>query len=244
MGRNLKRNRGQFVVIAALLMAIMIVSTGTLMYRAATFYRHEPWEEYLTLVGDVELNSRHLIELSLANYTQDQTNEAILNDNLWAWRRDLVNIYPSEELSLEFALPDGLQTFYGLTPNPNFRLGLNLTWNQTISYSAAQANFTLSIKSVGLAGYRFSIAAVLKLRILNYTGKDVYVTVTAEDNMPVIELKKEDFQIKDATLVSVDQYYDATHTLVYLLNSSQPLPSPLYVTVQDHRGIMVTAKYS
>jgi hypothetical protein len=65
----MRERRGQFVIIAVLMIAIMIMSISALMHRAVTYYRHEPWEEYLALIGNIELNSHRLVELSLANYT-------------------------------------------------------------------------------------------------------------------------------------------------------------------------------
>ncbi len=57
------------MIIAVLFIAMMIISIGVLMHRAGTYYKHEPWEEYLMLIGNIELNCRRLVELSLANYT-------------------------------------------------------------------------------------------------------------------------------------------------------------------------------
>ena len=60
------------------MVAIMIITIGTLIHRATTYYKHEPWEEYLTLIGNIEVNSHRLVELSLTNYTQPlfETTEA------------------------------------------------------------------------------------------------------------------------------------------------------------------------
>ncbi len=211
---------------------MLIISTGTLMYRATTFFRHEPWEEYMTLVGDIELNSRHLTELSLADYTQKPANSSILSDNLYAWQRNLRVMYPSKALSLNFNLPDGL--------------GLSSVWNQSTSYSAARAHFTLEISSVGLSGYQFSTAALLKLTIIGSTANDIDVSVTAENGALITNLRKSNFQLQNASLDSVSRFIDAsssTNNVVYQLHSNQTLPSPVYVTVQDLRGIIVTARY-
>ncbi len=244
MRRPLRRNRGQFVIIAALIMAILIISTGTLMYRATTFFRLEPWKEYTTLIGDVELNSHRLAELSLADYTQNQANPSIFSDNLLAWQKDLRTMYPSKELSLSADPAEGPQNLFGL--NPVFHLGLCMSWNQSTSYSAAQAHFTLGINSVGLDGYQFSTAALLKLTIIRLTENDVNVTVIRENNELVTDLKMTNFKILNTTLNAVSKFTDArttTNNVVYQLHSNQTLPSPLYVSVQDSRGIMVTAKY-
>jgi len=61
MRKLIKNKKGQFIIIAFLMIAMMIISIGALMHRAVTYYKHEPWQEYLTLIGSIELNSRRLV---------------------------------------------------------------------------------------------------------------------------------------------------------------------------------------
>ena len=88
-----REKKGQFVIIAVMFTAIMIVSIGALMHSAITYYKHEPWEEYSALIGDVEINSRRVVELCLANYTNSIQDESILNVTLHKWEKDLTEIY-------------------------------------------------------------------------------------------------------------------------------------------------------
>ena len=83
-----KTKRGQFVIIAVMLVAIMIVSIGAVMHNAATYYKNEPWEEYATLVSNIELNSQRLLKLSL--------NEGNFSRNFKEWQSDLVVLYPGQ----------------------------------------------------------------------------------------------------------------------------------------------------
>jgi hypothetical protein len=130
-----RTNRGQFVIIAVLMAAIMIVSIGAVMHNAATYYKTEPWEEYTTLISNIELNSQRLLELSFADYVQNG-NEEIFKINFDKWQSDLLSLYPGA--------------------------GINLSYHRDSLYStSAQYTFTLDITSIGLKGYEFTARATL-----------------------------------------------------------------------------------
>src|SRR5512139_3795263 len=100
--KSSRGKKGQFIIIAVMLSAIMMVSIGALMHGAITYYKHEPWEEYSTLIGDIELNTRRDVELSLSDYsTSSVEDDSILGVNLETWQKDLKNIYPSSGIVLE-----------------------------------------------------------------------------------------------------------------------------------------------
>jgi hypothetical protein len=114
-----KTNRGQFIIIAVLMAAIMIVSIGAIMHNAVTYYRSEPWEEYTTLVGNIELNSQHLVELS-----NDQ-NE--FEDNFDGWQSDLTRLYPGAGIKLSYT---------GIYPYVTFTLNITSIGLEGYKFSA------------------------------------------------------------------------------------------------------------
>lgn len=226
---------GQFIIIAMLMIAIMIISVGALMHKAVTYYKHEPWEEYLTLMGNIELGSRRLVELSLSNYTNSEDdNIYILGDNLRKWQNDLTKIYPGYGASLNYELGSG--TSY------NYTFGLGRSWNQPVSFSAVNVSLTLDVASIGLIGHKFQAASLLRLTILNTTGNEIYLTVRREDGVPITNLKEENFQVSNLTITSLTSNYDETEVLVYTIKCDGATTSAT-VKVWDERGVQVTAKY-
>ena len=93
----------------------------------------EPWEEYATLVGNIELNSQRLLELSLDDYVENG-NEYIFEENLDKWQSDLLSLYPGAGINLRYSV-------------------------QSLSMFYAKATFSLNITSIGLTGYKFSAEA-------------------------------------------------------------------------------------
>jgi len=236
--------RGQFVIIAVLMIAVMIISIGALMHRAVTYYRHEPWEEYLALIGNIELNSNRLVELSLANYSYT-LNQSILKINLEKWKANITNVYIGRGVTLNYKLANRSYNVDGTSVK--YLFGLNYSWFKPKSFTAANATFTLNITSIGLTGYKFTALAFLNLTILNVTGNNIAVTVKAEDKMPVAGLEKENFQVKLNTTViqikSVKSRYDSKEALIYIIECADVLSTPVMVEVSDLRGIKVVAQY-
>jgi hypothetical protein len=234
--RIVRNKKGQFIVIAVMMIALMIVSIGAIMYSAGTYYRQEQWEEYITLVEHVRLGTIRLAEISLANYTASGNNST-LKDNLDQWQNDLRKAYPGYGVILTYNLTDGT--------NINYSQGLARHWNETVSYSAASATFDLNITSVGLEGYKFMATAFLNLTILNVDAFSNVTTVAVmgEDGMPITDLKKDNFQVDGGlNVASVTSSYNSTYLLVYTIECDGNIPAPVTVTVRDQRGIMVVAK--
>lgn len=236
--RRFKRNKkGQFVIIAVLLVAIMVVSIGALLHGAITYYKHEPWEEYSTLIRDVELNSRQLLELSIVDYTQTG-NQNVLNESLTRWQQDLLRMYPGSGINLEFTLANGPTNIFGKTLT--FDRGLVRVWNQTESFSSAKANFKLSISSMGIAGYEFTAEIFLRLNIIGYDASTNKVTlmVTGDDNIPISNLGSSNFKVNNAAINNVTSVYDPSYAALKYVISYQG-PSPPMVEVWDQRGIHI-----
>ena len=227
-----RKKRGQFVIIAVMLAAIMMISIGALMHGAITYYKHEPWEEYSTLIGDIEINSRRLVELSLANYTNPPVNDnSILGYDLGIWQNDLKGFYPSSGIILE-SDPSSYEI-----KNSSFVIA-------NVSESMAKAAFTLDIQSIGLEGYHFEVKTSLSLNItkitpINTTTYEILAVVRSETG-PVPDLKADNFHIENATKVTVYPDYATINAFAYRIIYDGP-PKP-YVEVWDQRGIRVVVR--
>ena len=213
-----KERRGQFVIIAVMLTAIMLVSIGAIMHNAVTYYKHEPWEEYSTLVGDVEVNSKRIVELSLASYTQNSgAGASILSDNLARWQNDLAKIYPNDGISLTSS---GYELSRG--SNPTAKVSL----------------FTLKIGSIGLKGYTFSALVSLSLDARQDSSKPPYniaAIVKTESGQPALNLGLDNFLINGTKPKAVAPFYDQFNTIIYRIEFQGTFPAEVQVT--DHRGI-------
>lgn len=243
--------RGQFILIAALMISILVVSVGVIMYGAVTYFRHERWEEYLAVIDAVRTNSHRMVEISLANYTLTG-NQAVLKSNLEKWQRDLLETYAGLRIGLESNLINGTQDIYGITVQYNMSLAKD--WNKQVSFSAANVTFDLNLTSVGLYGYKFITPVFLKMDIIDAlyfeSSKEVGVRliVQREDLIPINDLQAAnfiEFQVDGENKTFAFNHYFDIETLnafVYELRySSQTQPSSITTTVYavDSRGIKV-----
>jgi len=249
--RAARGKKGQFIVIAALLLSIMIIAVSTVIYGTVTYYRQERWEEYVTVVDSIKTASCNLLQVGLANYTQTQTlNQSVLRDYFNQWMRDVRKAYPGFGVDLSYSLASGIRSAYGV--NLNYSMGLARTWNQQVSFSAADATVNIDVASLGLKGYNFSSHAFLKMNIRDAVwyskeGKRyvlIYISVDKEGPEAVVNLQKSNFGVKlsgaPASSFSLKRYYSSAYScFIYEIqvSSIDLKPSSVEVTLQDTRGI-------
>jgi hypothetical protein len=227
--RLIKQRDGQFIIIAVLFIATMIISIGTMLYTTSTYYKYEPWEEYLTLIGNIELSSQRLVELCLSNYTYNTANNFdVLENNLRLWRMNLTEIYPGYGVDLNYILNDK---------------GLYNKWNSPEAFSSANVKFILNINSLGLTGYEFSVTPMLNLTILDIDIAEKAINVTVTDNgNPIIYLKKTNFYVDGLEIESLTSNYNQDSQIYTInLSTSEEISQPLTVSFWDNRGIKVEA---
>ena len=252
---RLKRDKkGQFIIIATLLIAIMIISVASIMYGAVTYFRHERWEEYLAVIDAVKINSHRLVEISLANYTM-LVNQTVLKDNMDKWQRDLMKTYTGLGIVLAPSLVNGTQDIYGV--NIEYNMSLDTDWNEQVSFSAANVTFNLNITSVGLYGYKFISAPFVKEEILSavYDSQSLTIklAVDKEGLMPITNLPESSFSLNiyvsgqwQSVDFSLNRYYDIELSIdrfIYELYSDNlsSQPSVVSVTAIETRNIKVVA---
>ena len=240
----LKQRNGQFIMIAVLMIAIMMVSVAGVLYSAVTYYKHERWEEYLTVLDNVKISSQRLVEISLANYTRTLDNN-ILATNLNRWQIDLAKAYPGFGIVLTYSnVSIGIGT-YNLTSQTS----------NTLYFSNASAMLNIDITSLGLNGYKFTASAFLGI-VLNatYVNEDdllIHVGVEKENSTPVVKLKKDNFFV-NGTRLSGYSNSKLTHSyqiegevlrIIYtmIIPDFTPKITDVLVDVVDNRNIMVTA---
>jgi len=247
--RLARERKGQFIIIAAMLLSIMIVSVSTVIYGTVTYYRQERWEEYVTIVDSVKTASCNILQIGLSKYGQT-LNSTVLRDYFNLWIRDVRNAYPGYGVNVGYALANGIRSAYGVTLNYN--LGVNRTWNKPTSYVASNATVSIDVASVGLTGYNFSSHVFLKMSIHDavwYSKSSkryvlIYVSVDKDGPEPVVSLRASNFPEVELGGVlrsfTVKRYYSSDYNcFIYEIKVSSIDANPLTakVTLVDNRGI-------
>jgi hypothetical protein len=161
-----------------------------------------------------------VVEVSLANFTNGGPSN-ILYLNLKNWNYSTQNFFTKEEFSLYLSY-----TSFGIEKN----------WNQSYSWSKANASFTMILQSESSQIMdKFTVrselyANVTQVNSWNTTYSRVYVKVWKEASAPVVSAT--------VNVNSVQTTNDGNGTYVAIVKTS----SPYIVKVSDSRSIFVQAK--
>jgi hypothetical protein len=239
----IKHKKGQFIIFATLIIAIMIIAIGAIMYSTVTYFKHERWQEYLMIIDNIELGSQRVVEISLANYTSTFNDTQILVNNLNQWQTNITKAYPGFGVALTYS---DYTIINGTIGNVTSHI------NNTMYFSSANATFNINITSVGLTGYKFVASAFLGV-ILNATltsNLEIFVAVEKENSTPVTNLDKDNFFINNTKLADITNS-TLTHSyemdngvlrIIYRIGITDYQGSPnISVAVVDNRGIKVIA---
>ena len=238
-----RANKGQFSIIAALLVSIILVAAVLVAY---SMIRHNPSREspkVLTSIGEINLAVRRILEFTVGYYgsiLQVTGNTTYAKDRAASYfESGLVNIAHSH--------PDW---------NPSFDVDLqnvSTLWFMPESYSMGNISVTYSLSGLGVQGVNYKISSLLKATILEpVNSNQTRIHVTREDDEPELRLRTENFFFYNYS------YSDSTWKLVrpdsdpltfsngtYVLQIPPGVDQDAYsIQVVDPRGIMVTAFYS
>ena len=270
---GLKRDRkGQFIIIATLLIAIMIISVASIMYGAITYFRHERWEEYLSVIDQIRTSSQGLMEINLANFTKIRFEKhahdrSVFKNLLNRWKNDLKNGLSGLGLSVDFLSSSRLLSppkVVGGNYIPERRVYnfVKCYWYYPASVSSAYSDLTVNVSKFGLYGYRVPILIYLNTEVdLSYLDEkpaqidSLTITVTREQQSPVMGLKADNFLVYrfdpsvedwvNATIKKVARRLGGGYELTFENSIEKPYYKWLFVTVTDTRGItVVSSTYS
>lgn len=242
---------GQFIIIAILMIAIMIVSIGAVMYSTVTYYRYEQWEEYLSIIDNIKIGSLHLVEGGLANLTKTYSetrimDRSILIDILDRWKAYLTKAMAEHGLAVDFLNNSRVENL------------VECYWYFPTSISAFSADLSITLSKFGLYGYKTPIFISVGMAVdTNYIGQgldEIYnlnVTVYREDQTPIMGLKAGNFVVqrfdplindsRSVEILKATPQYGGKYMLTFTESIEEPYHKWLDVTVEDKRGITVVS---
>jgi len=261
-----KAKKGQFVVIAVLMIALMIISVTSYIYATSTYYRQESWEDYLDVVKNLELSSQRVLEAALANFTQRFRNGTITDKESWEdlvlrrilndWQSTSRSAYVKSGLELSFE-GEGGRTLASrwYIPEGDTHL-IKCYWYSSEAISSIYSRLEVNLTNQGLYGYQKSIITYLHVSIdTSYMDgnppsvSSLNLTVTREEEVPLYDLGPGNFTVKrfdpnqndwvETTISSVNYHGNGTYTLNFESPIADPYYKWLFITVEDHRGLVV-----
>jgi hypothetical protein len=239
--KNSRANKGQFSIIAALLVSVILVTAVISTY---TMVRHAPLQDspkVLTAIGEINADIKRILDFTVGYYgsilkvTGNSTYARVLTTSYLS--SGFVNIARSH--------PEW---------NPSFELNfenVSTRWFTPESYSMGNISVTYSLAALGIEGVRYETSSALTVTMLESNPGVARINVTRDNTKPELGLSKENF------LFYKYNYEDSTWELVnptdlvisssgvYNITIPPGVDQDVYsVQVEDKRGLMVPAFYS
>ena len=248
--------RGQFLVLAALTVTIMILTSTTLLAYISVSRMNLPKTDFRKTVTQITLNSRRALATALAQVSKELNLRASLND--YSQYNRLEDYPEAKDEGFKF-----ISNWLNDTYMKNAGLGLNLTlsgtdfeceWNTYRGYSRVYSNLSLDIRAYGFYGWNERIEVSLNLTILGLkestqNSTSFYFSLQREKGVPVTGLTVSSVRLfynrtgRGFTEVDIDELtlrYIGNGT--YLLRFYSPdmsTPPKVKLIIQDARGILV-----
>ena len=256
--RRLRRNRkGQFMVLMALgIVLMMILLTALLTYASLSqteLYR----TEFRSKVTQLSLNFRGALVIALSEVSQALE----LKSSARKYNITSLDEYPAaESVGREF-----MADWQNTTRLQYSGLGLNLTlsdpefecqWASSEGYSSVNATISFDILSYGLKGWSDHVIVETKLSILRLNqssqeSSSFFFNLTRENGQPINDLSRS--SVKIFYQKANGEFYEAESTSIrlytvtdgaYLVKFDSPGitdPPRIKMVLQDSRGIIVGA---
>ncbi|MDG6222073.1 MAG: hypothetical protein QCH99_02285 [Candidatus Bathyarchaeota archaeon] len=238
-----RANKGQFSIIAALLVSVILVSAVISTY---TNVRHSEVPEssnVLSVIGQMNSDIKSILDFTVGYYgsiLQVTGNSTYAKNQTTSYLSSgLVNIARSH--------PEW---------NPTFTLDLDgeyadvsTRWFMPDSYSRGSVNVTYSIGSLGIYDVSFHASSALHVTILEAPIGFANISITRDNSEPELGLSKENFWFftytEDSTWELINPPEVRISNGFYIITLPSGVDTASYsVQVEDNRGLLVSAFYS
>ncbi len=232
-------NKGQFSIIAALLVAVVLVAAVATTYSGMRYGSPEKQPQILSAIDETNLGLKEILGFTVGYYgsvlkvTGNMTYAQQLSTNyLKSGLNNMGDVHPE------------WGAIFNLT-----NLDLAASWFTNNSYSQGKLNVNYNLTGLGIYGISYATSTRLNVQIQKSSeSSQAQLIILRDEGEPMINLGKSDlkfysynYQISTWNLTApskIASYANGT----YILDLPQNMTSSAYVIqVEDTRGLMVLA---
>jgi len=251
---------GQFIVITALMIGIIALSTAIFMYETQIYQQHFRYRPYQDVTIDLENDVKRALACSLANATITyngtwvpsgswtsfgfDAGEGNAKQFIQQWRLTVINAFAGQGVNL-------------VVNNISKKL-VNMTWAKPDSMSSANATLTVNMTTFGMFSWErnvtVSLRVVVNMTSFQQSGAATNFTFRATEDFQYIvnDLPNTSVKLsfynstagkwKNASVL----YFDYIGNGVYAVEFTKSYVSGLRMMmwVQDRRNILVAAGFT
>lgn len=241
MRKKRSNNKGQFSIIAALLVAVVLVTALITTY---SLVRNSPFEkppQVLGAVDEMNLDIKRMLEFTVGYY-----GSILQVTGNMTYAKNLASNY----------LYSGIIYVAQMHPDwsPSFALNYSdasTSWFKPTSRSIGNLLVTYSLPGLGMSNINYSTSCELNVAIdarSPSNATQARISVTQENNMPLLTLTQSNFNFNSYNNITLAWTTVNPSSVLVLSNGTYVMSIPsgvdsaaYMVNVVDPRGIMVTA---
>jgi hypothetical protein len=220
-------NKGQFSIIAALLVAVVLIAAVMTTYSAIRYNPLQEQPQVLSAIDETNLALKQILGFTVGYY-----GSVLKVTGNTSYARTLATNY----------LQSGLNNIADIRPEwgPSFNvtaLALTTNWFTNTSYSTGTIIVKYDLTGLGVYGVSYSASSRLDVTVSDSNStSQAQLTVMKDEDEPLINLGRQNFDFYRYI------YETSTWELVNPTNITSDVPGDSYVLqVEDTRGIVVTA---
>lgn len=232
--------RGQFSIIAAILLTIILISAVTVTYSIINFSIPEEQTNISSSIYEVNNSLKQMLEFAVGYYCS-----VLRVTGNSSFARDLAQKY----------LRDGFNFIENSHPelNPSIRvsdISFSVRWYEASSYSKGYLKASYDLLSLRLGSINYETFCALRVELLEVTENIIKVNVTLDESRPYLGLTERNFLFHyyDNATSSWKEHQASniwSENNLYILGIPQVVNKKYFLLeVSDHRGITVISFYS
>ena len=231
--------KGQFSIIAALLVAVILIATVIMTYSTIRNSPIQDQPQVLSAIDETNLALKQILGFTVGYY-----GSVLQVTGNTSYARDLaVNYLQSGLMNIGNIHPE-----WGISFNVNKSV-LQTSWFTNRSYSMGNLKVLYNLTGLGVYGVEYEVSSKLNVQVLNTkSNNQSYLIITKDYDEPLINLGTKNFKFyrykTDSTweLVSPSTEPIAFGNGTYLIDIPSGIDKYSYVIqVEDQRGIIVVA---
>ena len=238
--RKFKINRkGQFSIIAALLVAVVLIAAVMTTYSAIRYTTIQDHPQVLSAIDEINLALRQVVGFTVGYY-----GSVLQVTGNTSYARFLASNY----------LESGLRNIGDIRPEwgASFdvtTLNLRTNWFSNTSYSSGDLAITYDLTGIGLYNMTYVASSRLDVDILGSSSSQSFLSITKDESEPIVNLGKQNLRFY--------RYIDSASTWELVTLSSEPVvyangtyvidfpagvdAESYVIKIEDQRGIIVVA---
>jgi hypothetical protein len=230
--------KGQFSVIAAMLVAVVLVGAVVTTYSSIRYNIQSETPQTLSTVDEINLALKRILGFTVGYY-----GSVLQVTGNTTYAKNLASNY----------LSSGLDNIADIRPDlsPSFTivdLDIRTNWYSNTSYSIGDFTIRYDLGGLGITGLTYSASSRLDVNVLSSSDVNKALLSVSSDGEPLVNLGQSNFKFYKYMFTNSSWHLTDSVTVPttymdgsYLLDLPQGMNSSYVVQVEDTRGMMVVA---